>query len=111
MSRIVDLSVSIGEDTLSPPSVSTRLKLTSYHRGPGFWQASKVEMVLHTGSHVDFLGTFRKTGRPQLTYRWIGSAARPWWWTSASPDPATRSLSPTSKRTPRRYRVGADRLG
>ncbi len=54
MSRIVDLSVPIGEDTLSPPSVGTRLKLTKYHRGPGFWQASKVEMVLHTGSHVDF---------------------------------------------------------
>ena len=54
MSRIIDLSVPIGEDTLSPPSVSTRLKLTKFHRGPGFWQASKVEMVLHTGSHVDF---------------------------------------------------------
>ena len=54
MIRIIDLSVTIGEDTLSPPSVSTRLKLTSFHRGPGFWQASKVEMLLHTGSHVDF---------------------------------------------------------
>ncbi len=52
--RIVDLTVPIGEDTLSPPSVSTRLQLTSFHRPPGFWQASKVEMVLHTGSHVDF---------------------------------------------------------
>ena len=52
--RIIDLSVPIGEDTLSPPSVDVRLKLTSSHRGPGFWQASKVEMVLHTGSHVDF---------------------------------------------------------
>ena len=54
MARIIDLSVPIGEDTLSPPSVNARLKLTSFHRGPGFWQASKVEMVLHTGSHVDF---------------------------------------------------------
>jgi len=52
--RIVDLTVPIGEDTLSPPSVNLQLKLTSYHRGPGFWQASKVEMLLHTGSHVDF---------------------------------------------------------
>ncbi|MCB0251778.1 MAG: cyclase family protein [Anaerolineae bacterium] len=52
--RIVDLSVPIGEDTLSPPSVNLQLKLTSYHRGPGFWQASKIEMLLHTGSHVDF---------------------------------------------------------
>ena len=52
--RIVDLSVAIGEDTLSPPSVNQQLKLTSFHRGPGFWQASKIEMLLHTGSHVDF---------------------------------------------------------
>jgi arylformamidase len=60
--RIVDLSVPIGEDTLSPPSVNVRLKLTSSHRGPGFWQASKVEMVLHTGSHVDFLLHVQKGG-------------------------------------------------
>ena len=52
--KIVDLSVPIGEMTLSPPSVNLQLQLTSYHRGPGFWQASKIEMLLHTGSHVDF---------------------------------------------------------
>jgi arylformamidase len=52
--RIIDLSVPIGEATLSPPSVNLQLQLTSYHRGPGFWQASKIEMLLHTGSHVDF---------------------------------------------------------
>ncbi len=52
--QIVDLSVPIGEKTLSPPSVNLQLTLTSYHRGPGFWQASKIEMLLHTGSHVDF---------------------------------------------------------
>ena len=53
--QIVDLTVPIGEETHSPPSVNLQLKMTSYHRGPGFWQASKVEMLLHTGSHVDFL--------------------------------------------------------
>jgi kynurenine formamidase len=62
MSRIVDLSVSIGENTLSPPSVNARLKLTSYHRGPGFWQASKIEMLLHTGSHVDFTKHVQEDG-------------------------------------------------
>lgn len=62
MSRIVDLSVKIGESTLSPPSVSTRLKLTSFHRGPGFWQASKIEMLLHTGSHVDFTRHVQEDG-------------------------------------------------
>lgn len=54
MSRVIDLSVVIGEDTLSPPSVGARLKLETFHRGPGYWQASKVEMLLHTGTHVDF---------------------------------------------------------
>jgi arylformamidase len=54
MSRIIDLSVVIGEDTLSPPSIGARLILTRFHRGPGFWQASKVDMLVHTGSHVDF---------------------------------------------------------
>ena len=52
--QIVDLSVPIGEDTLSPPSVNLQFQMTSFHRGPGFWQASKIEMLLHTGSHVDF---------------------------------------------------------
>lgn len=60
--RIIDLTVSIGDDTLSPPSVNLQLQLTSYHRGPGFWQASKVEMLLHTGSHVDFLRHVKKDG-------------------------------------------------
>ena len=62
MSRIVDLSVKIGENTLSPPSVNASLKLTSYHRGPGFWQASKIEMLLHTGSHVDFTRHVQEDG-------------------------------------------------
>lgn len=35
--RIVDLSVPIGEATLSPPSVNLGLSLTRYHRGPSFW--------------------------------------------------------------------------
>ena len=60
--EIVDLTVPIGEETLSPPSVNLQLKMTSYHRGPGFWQASKVEMLLHTGSHVDFLRHVQKDG-------------------------------------------------
>src|SRR6266542_255453 len=54
MPRIVDLTVTIGPETLSPPSVNKRLVLTSNYRGPGYWRASSVDMVLHTGSHVDF---------------------------------------------------------
>jgi arylformamidase len=52
--RIIDLSVPIGPGTLSPPSVNLQLRLTPRFRGPGYWRASSVEMVLHTGSHVDF---------------------------------------------------------
>lgn len=56
MSRIVDLSVTIGADTLSPPSVDKPLELTTHTvAGDGsHWQGSEVEMLLHTGSHVDF---------------------------------------------------------
>lgn len=54
MAHIVDLTVTIGPETLSPPSVNKRLTLTTHHRGPGYWRASAVDMVLHTGSHVDF---------------------------------------------------------
>jgi kynurenine formamidase/carbon monoxide dehydrogenase subunit G len=64
--KIVDLTVPIGEDTISPPSVNQQLILTSYHRGPGFWQASKVEMVLHTGSHVDFLRHVQPDGETAI---------------------------------------------
>jgi arylformamidase len=55
MSRIVDLSVTIGEDTLSPPSVDKALDLTTHTmEGESHWQGSEVDMLLHTGSHVDF---------------------------------------------------------
>jgi kynurenine formamidase len=66
MPQIIDLSVPIGEDTLSPPSVNLQLKLTRYHRGPGFWQASKVEMLLHTGSHVDFSRHVQENGETAI---------------------------------------------
>lgn len=52
--RLVDLSVPIGAETWSPPSVNRPLKLTTFRRGPPYWQASTAEIVLHTGTHVDF---------------------------------------------------------
>jgi kynurenine formamidase len=55
MSRIVDLSVTIGEETLSPPSVDKALELETHTMsGESHWQGSEVDMLLHTGSHVDF---------------------------------------------------------
>jgi kynurenine formamidase len=51
--RIIDLSVTVDEATMSPPSTNLKVELTHYRRGPGFWQSSAVSQGLHTGSHVD----------------------------------------------------------
>lgn len=53
MSRIVDLTVTVGEETRSPPSTDMRVVLQRHHRGPGFWQVTSVNLSLHTGSHID----------------------------------------------------------
>ncbi|MBM2851416.1 MAG: cyclase family protein, partial [Anaerolineales bacterium] len=52
--------------TLSPPSVNMQLKITPRYRGPGYWRASSVEMVLHTGSHVDFSAHVRADGETAI---------------------------------------------
>lgn len=51
--RIVDLTVTVGEETKSPPSTDMRVELEEHHRGPGFWQVTSVAQSLHTGSHID----------------------------------------------------------
>ena len=53
MPRIIDLSVTVDETTMSPPSTDLKVELKHYRRGPGFWQSSAVSQGLHTGSHVD----------------------------------------------------------
>lgn len=62
MGRLVDLSVVIGPNTLSPPSVNQRLTLTPHFRGPGYWRAATVAMTLHTGSHVGFTAHIQEGG-------------------------------------------------
>ena len=62
MGHIVDLSVTIGPETLSPPSMDRRVVLTTFHRSPGHWQSTLVDMSLHTGSHVDFALHVRENG-------------------------------------------------
>lgn len=52
--RIVDLTVAIGTDTYSPPSVNQPIGIKEYHKEPGFWMVSEITMMLHAGSHVDF---------------------------------------------------------
>ena len=53
MPRYIDLSVTVGASTMSPPSTNLPLELTPHRRGPGFWQVSSVHQSLHTGAHID----------------------------------------------------------
>src|SRR5713226_3364331 len=53
MGIYVDLSVTVDDRTLSPPSTNMRLEITPHRRGPGFWQVSSVHQSLHTGAHID----------------------------------------------------------
>lgn len=60
--RIVDLTVPIGSDTYSPPSVNQPIGITTHHKEPGFWMVSEITMMLHSGSHVDFTKHYREQG-------------------------------------------------
>jgi arylformamidase len=51
--EIVDLTVTVGSDTKSPPSTDMKVELQRHQKGPGFWQVTSVSQSLHTGSHVD----------------------------------------------------------
>ena len=60
--RIVDLTVPIGSDTFSPPSVNRPIDVTRHYKEPGFWMVSEITMMLHAGSHVDFTKHYREEG-------------------------------------------------
>jgi arylformamidase len=53
MTKLIDLSVAVNSNTLSPPSTNIRVEITPHRRGPGFWQVSSVIQGLHTGAHID----------------------------------------------------------
>lgn len=53
---IIDLGVSglLHRATAAPPAAQGRLvDIKNHRRGPGHWQVSSINMLLHTGSHVD----------------------------------------------------------
>src|SRR2546430_9092986 len=52
MKRYIDLSVTVDDATLSPPSTNMKLDITPHGRGPGFWQVSSVHQSLHPGAHI-----------------------------------------------------------
>ena len=60
--RIIDLTVPIGADTYSPPSVNKPIGVTVHTKEPG-WQVTSIEMALHAGSHVDFSKHYRTDGQ------------------------------------------------
>ncbi|MFV2039016.1 MAG: cyclase family protein [Acidimicrobiales bacterium] len=60
--RIVDLTVPIGPDTFSPPSVNQPIDITTHYKEPGFWMVSEITMMLHAGSHVDFTKHYQADG-------------------------------------------------
>jgi arylformamidase len=53
MQKLIDLSVGVNANTLSPPSTNIRVEIAPHRRGPGFWQVSSVNQGLHTGAHID----------------------------------------------------------
>lgn len=53
MARLIDLSVAVNSNTMSPPSTNIKVEITPHRRGPGFWQVSSVNQGLHTGAHID----------------------------------------------------------
>jgi kynurenine formamidase len=60
--NIVDLTVSIGKDTFSPPSVNQPIGIKEHYKEPGFWMVSEITMMLHSGSHVDFTRHYAEHG-------------------------------------------------
>ena len=60
--NIVDLTVPIGKDTYSPPSVNQPIGMTEFHKEPGFWMVTEITMMLHAGSHVDFTKHYVEDG-------------------------------------------------
>ena len=59
---IIDLTVAIGADTYSPPSLNLPIGVDVHYKEPGHWQATSVHMGLHSGSHVDFSLHYRADG-------------------------------------------------
>lgn len=60
--NIVDLTVPIGKDTYSPPSVNQPIGIKEFYKEPGFWMVSEITMMLHAGSHVDFTKHYIEDG-------------------------------------------------
>lgn len=59
---IIDLTVPIGADTYSPPSLNQPIGVDVHTKEPGHWQSTSVHMALHTGAHVDFSLHYRADG-------------------------------------------------
>ena len=78
--NIVDLTVPIGTDTYSPPSVNQPIRIEQYHKEPGFWMVSEITMMLHAGSHGLHEALHRRWGNrrenPPRPHLWRSSPDR-----------------------------------
>src|SRR4029453_8228425 len=50
MKRYIDLSVTVDNATMSPPSTNMKLDITPHRRGPGLWQVSGLPQSLPPGA-------------------------------------------------------------
>jgi kynurenine formamidase len=54
VARIIDLSASLTNETMLPPTVTRTVEFSTYHHpGPGHWQASWASISVHSAAHVD----------------------------------------------------------
>jgi arylformamidase len=54
VTRIIDLSASLTNETTLPPTVTQKVQFTTFHHpGPGHWQASWASISVHSAAHVD----------------------------------------------------------
>lgn len=54
MTRIIDLSASLTNETTLPPAVTQKVQFSTFHHpGPGHWQASWASISVHSAAHVD----------------------------------------------------------
>lgn len=53
MVKIIDLSLPIDTQTISPPSQAKKVFVEYAYRSPGWWQASTITLSAHTATHVD----------------------------------------------------------
>src|SRR5262245_11324633 len=53
MKRYIDLSGTVDNAPMSPPSTNMKLDITPHPRGPGVWQVARVDQSRDAGARID----------------------------------------------------------